>query len=254
MATTTTALGFQNFFSATLQGDITSSSTDILLDAIPNASQGFLVIDPDSTTNREVIFYTSKTALKVICTSAADGRGQDDTTAVSHLQGTTVISAPVAGNLEALQDGTALSDSIIKNRHLSTATGEIGAVWQSWTPTWANLTIGNAVVGAKYIQVGKTVLFRITVDLGSTTSVGTNPTFTLPVTSITVPHADMPIAWGQYNTGAGSYNAFSKWVTTTTSKLMYWDTNNNEVAVTATTPNTWSSSYFIHLQGQYEAA
>lgn len=110
MATPTTGLGFQNFFSATLQGDITASSTDILLDNIPNSSQGYLVIEPDSTTNREVIFYTSKTALKVVCTSAADGRGQDDTTAVSHLQGSAVIMAPVAGHLEALQSGASIAN------------------------------------------------------------------------------------------------------------------------------------------------
>lgn len=110
-ATPDTNLGFQNFFQATLTGDITASSTDILMDSIPNASQGFLVIEPDSSTNREVIFYTSKTALKVVCPSAADGRGQDDTTAVAHSTGATVIMAPVAAFFEALQNGRAVSNA-----------------------------------------------------------------------------------------------------------------------------------------------
>src|SRR5207253_1317172 len=33
--------------------------------------------------------------------------------------------------------------------------------WQSWTPTWTNLTVGNAVQACKYIQIGKTVHFRV---------------------------------------------------------------------------------------------
>lgn len=102
-ATPTTNLSYQNFFSATLSSDITATSTDIFLDAIPNGSEGFLVIDPDNEDDREVIYYTSKTALKVVCPSVADGRGQDDTTATSHLTGTTVIMAPIAAYFEALQ-------------------------------------------------------------------------------------------------------------------------------------------------------
>jgi hypothetical protein len=108
-ATPSSNLGIQNFFSATLTADITASSTDIFLDAIPNASEGFLVIEPTSTTKREVIFYNSKTALKVVCPSAADGRGQDDTSATTHTTGASVIMAPIAGFWEALQSGVSMS-------------------------------------------------------------------------------------------------------------------------------------------------
>ena len=100
-ATPTTAITFQNFFSTTLSSDITSSATDIFLDTVPNGSEGFLVIEPESS-NREVIYYNSKTALKVVCPSAADGRGQDDTSAVAHSQGSTVIMAPIAAYFETL--------------------------------------------------------------------------------------------------------------------------------------------------------
>ena len=103
VATPSSNLGFQNFFQATLTGDITASAVDIPLDNIPNATEGFLVIDPDSASLREVIFYTSKTSLKVVCPSVADGRGQGDTTANAHSTGTTVIMAPVAEYFEAMQ-------------------------------------------------------------------------------------------------------------------------------------------------------
>lgn len=112
-ATPSSNLGFQNFFQATLTGDITASSTDIPMDNIPNSTEGFLVIEPDSTTKREVIFYNSKTALKVVCPSAADGRGQDDTTATTHSTGATVIMAPVAAFWEAFQQGLAFADNVI---------------------------------------------------------------------------------------------------------------------------------------------
>jgi hypothetical protein len=102
VATPTTNITFQNFFSTTLSADITDTATDIFLNAVPNGSEGFLVIEPDSTSNREIIYYTSKTALKVTVPSVADGRGQDDTTAHSHVTGSTVIMAPVAAYYEAL--------------------------------------------------------------------------------------------------------------------------------------------------------
>lgn len=117
-ATPTSNLGFQNFFSATLTGDITSTSTDILMDAIPNATEGFLVLESTSTTAREVIFYNSKTALKVVCPSVADGRGQDDTTAGIHLTGASVVMAPVAGFWEAFQSGLAFTDGVINTSKL----------------------------------------------------------------------------------------------------------------------------------------
>lgn len=120
-ATPTANLGFQNFFSATLTGDLTTSSTDIPMDAIPNSTEGFLVIEPDSTTAREVIFYNSKTALKVVCPSVADGRGQDDTTAGAHSTGATVIMAPVAGFWEAFQSGRAFTNNVINTSKLKTA-------------------------------------------------------------------------------------------------------------------------------------
>lgn len=70
----------------------------------------------------------------------------------------------------------------IDNTNLSTLTGELGGVWKSWTPTWTNFTVGNATVDYKYTQIGKTVIARFGVVLGSTSSMGANPTLTLPVT------------------------------------------------------------------------
>src|SRR5258706_10228017 len=91
----TTNFDWQNNFTAHLTADITASATDIFLDSIPTPSESCLVIDPDTPANFEVIFYNSKTASKVVCPSAALGRGYDGSTAASHLTGTKVILAPI---------------------------------------------------------------------------------------------------------------------------------------------------------------
>lgn len=55
--------------------------------------------------------------------------------------------------------------------------------WTTWTPTWTNVTIGNAVVTARYCQIGKVVFCYIAFKHGSTTSITGNMTWSNPVTS-----------------------------------------------------------------------
>lgn len=57
------------------------------------------------------------------------------------------------------------------------------APWQPYTPTWTNMTIGNAVVSCRYKKIGKTVFVRIQVALGSTSSSAANTVIqgTLPL-------------------------------------------------------------------------
>lgn len=129
-----------------------------------------------------------------------------------------------------------------------------GTAWSSWTPTWTNFTIGTGTNDCKYQQFGKTVFFRLLTTLGGTSSMGTAPTFTLPVTSIAVPDTVFPIAWGAIYNGSGTYSAYSNWSTTTTALLRYYDTNSNGAGVTSTTPGTWASGYKILMTGVYQAA
>lgn len=102
--------GYQNFYSATLTGDITSGTLTIGLDTVPSPTSGILVIDPDSTTGREVILYTSKGASTITCPS--DGRGYSGSTAAAHLTGTTVIMAPIDKWFTALASGELSSDPL----------------------------------------------------------------------------------------------------------------------------------------------
>jgi hypothetical protein len=109
----TPSLSFQNFFTTTLASGITASDTTIYLNSLPTGSEGYLVIEPDSSTNKEIIYYTSKGANFVTLPSVAAGRGVGGTTAVSHSSGVTVQMNVVAEHFEALQDGTGIADDAI---------------------------------------------------------------------------------------------------------------------------------------------
>lgn len=105
-----TTFGYQNFYSSTLSGDITSGTLSIGLSTVPSPTAGILVIEPDSSTNREVVLYTSKGASTV--TAPSDGRGYSGSTATSHLQGSTVIMAPVDKWFTALASGELSTDPL----------------------------------------------------------------------------------------------------------------------------------------------
>jgi hypothetical protein len=150
-------LGFQNWYSSTLSSGITASDTTLYLNSLPTPSEGYLVLEPDSTTNREIIYYTSKGANFVTLPSAAAGRGVGGTTAVSHSSGVTVQMNVVAEHFEALQDGTAF------------AVGGIGAApyADGWTPI-----LGSTPNTVTYNGNRNYDLVFNSVDLSSTLSPG----------------------------------------------------------------------------------
>lgn len=53
--------------------------------------------------------------------------------------------------------------------------------WKSFTPSWTNLTVGNGTNTGSYIQIGKTVFVKTRFVMGSTSSMGSVPTLTLPI-------------------------------------------------------------------------
>jgi hypothetical protein len=60
--------------------------------------------------------------------------------------------------------------------------GRYGA-WQSYTPTWTNLTVGNGTVVTKYVRIGSMVTYTGKITIGSTTSIGGFVSVALPVTA-----------------------------------------------------------------------
>lgn len=138
--------GYQNFYSSTLTGDITSGTLTIGLATVPTPTSGVLIIEPDSTSNREVIVYTSKGASTITCPS--DGRGYSGTTPAAHLTGSTVIMAPVDKWFTALASGE-LSTDPMRTEHFQDYVAS-GMVWSG--DSYASTRNASMSSGVMYIN------------------------------------------------------------------------------------------------------
>lgn len=73
-----------------------------------------------------------------------------------------------------------IADGAVTTAKLDSGVG----AYTSFTPTWQGLTIGNATVNAAYSQIGKTVNVRVSMVVGSTTSITTSTiSISCPVTA-----------------------------------------------------------------------
>lgn len=152
-----------------------------------------------------------------------------------------------------------ITDTAVTPAKLQTGTGS-GWSWTSWTPSWTNVTVGNAVIETKYIQTGKTVNWRLSFAFGSSSSFSGIPTFSLPVTAVTYPNLSNiidPIGTGSIlDFGAGTPHFFAqvRIASTTTAQLWYLDTGANPQSASSTAPMTWTNGDKFSVFGQYEAA
>lgn len=146
--------------------------------------------------------------------------------------------------------------SVIPN-NLVASTGT-SWVWQSWTPTWTGLTVGNATVSAKYVQVGKTVNFRLTVTFGTTTSIASgNTRFSFPVTASSDYMQYAIIGTGTANDSSTTYYfLYPAWFSTTECVLENMNGATAPVLNNTDTdePFTWATGDQIAVTGTYEAA
>jgi hypothetical protein len=155
-----------------------------------------------------------------------------------------------------------LSDTNIVQYYTGAAWASVGASeWAAWTPSWTNLTVGNATQTARYSQSGKTVFFSLKLVLGSTSSVASNPNFSWPVAAASQTAAETGVVQVFYldagtaiYLGAADVRGRSTTVcringTTGTVQLQEQDR-----AVSSTVPFTWTTSDTIWVMGMYEAA
>lgn len=158
-----------------------------------------------------------------------------------------------------IKDGQLNSNASVVPNNLIASTGTSWA-WQTWSPTYTNLTVGNGTVVAKYIQIGKTVHFKFKFTWGSTSAFTTssNIGITWPVT----PTSDY-LQFGAV--GIASY--FDTSASTVYSGVVTFDTTTNirpfaimssaglpYGQVNNSTPMTWATGDVFWLSGSYEAA
>ena len=174
---------------------------------------------------------------------------------------TTIINSNIADKRSQL-GGTIPDKSVTSSKidfaNLGVASPDTNGDWATWTPTWTNFTIGNGTATYLYTQVGKTINWRINVVLGSTSSMGTVATFTLPVTASSSGYisGDTLVSFGSARDNGGSlYPLNAVFISTTTFGLRYINTSaGNFSGTTATAPLTWSNGDSFSLSGFYQAA
>ena len=127
--------------------------------------------------------------------------------------------------------------------------------WIAYTPTWTNLTVGNATQTFRYKQIGKTVFVTGLITLGSTSSITGLIDFTNPVsatsTNLQTVRTDVLLYRGGFNIGVLYPNGATKWYIRAFNTA---GTYGGFTDTSATVPGTWTTGDFIAVSYTYEAA
>jgi len=105
--------------------------------------------------------------------------------------------------------------------------------WQTWSPTYSNLTIGNGTVTARYQQIGKTVNVFWRLVFGSTTTFTSYPQIGLPVVNS---------SQTKFFTGAGYFEDAG---ITAYTGVCYVEGSNRFQVLLSKTNGTYSESQFL---------
>lgn len=137
---------------------------------------------------------------------------------------------------------------------LTAAELNAAGAWTTFTPSWTNLTVGNATQDFKYSTFNKIMFIRGALTFGTTTTMGTSPSFTIP-TSATAIQRTFGIA--QYSdTGTATFVGLCV-ANSTLISLFNFDSSGTYVSrtnVTATAPHTWANTDVIYLDLVLEIA
>lgn len=229
-------------------GATTMNSAGLANLAAVSSAEAFIILDPNRVAGApEIVVVTAHTGS---ATSATIARGQFGTTARQHAQGTEWVHGPIASNASSFV--TAADDQ-----------GDFVPMnaWEAWVPTLGNLTLGNGISQGAFVRMGRTIMFRWRFVLGSTSAVGSDPTFTLPVAAVNPPYgatADQT-AIGEIHQQdlGGSSRRGLVWISGTnpaSGRIISYSTTGGAVVTTSTVPFTWATGDSMFAWGFYEAA
>ncbi len=136
-----------------------------------------------------------------------------------------------------------------------------GGTWGSWSPSYANLTIGSGTVVARYVQIGQTVHAYFSFVLGSTSAVGTAPTVSTPVTASSSYLTGQKVGvCSLFDSGTNEQDGMVTLASTTTFGL-FWPNLNiggieriTEINLGATVPFTWATGDSMSFAVTFEAS
>ena len=134
---------------------------------------------------------------------------------------------------------------------MTDATHGLTDAWSTWSPTTANLTLGNGTIIARYRQSGKTGDFIFSFTLGSTSAIGTLPSFTLPFTPQATFATFATMGHGELlDSGTAAYIAVGRWTAGSAVEVVYGGASGIHTSVTATAPFTWTTSDRLLIHGK----
>ena len=270
----------ENGFTTTLASTISAGAATVPLNSVggyTNGQPAVFIVDPSDATKKQtftgIVDTSGVQVTNVVWTAGTNQTHVGGATIVDYATATHIAMISKGILVHADQDGTLkagavdnaavlasdvvttakMLDSAVTPAKLQSGTGS-GWAWSSWTPTLTNLS-GGTLNYAKYIQVGKTVHWRLKYTLAGAGVTGL-PRITLPVTAhsdyVSFDHFDMT---GQFQDATGFiWQAFGYLASTSAFDVGYLNTSLNFAVTSSTAPFTWAVSDSIKLSGTYEAA
>ena len=128
----------------------------------------------------------------------------------------------------------------------------------SFTPSWGNLTEGNATNTGAYVEIGKFVYGWARIAFGSTTSISGNVFLTLPLTAANNPNDGYVADLRLFDSGVANYTAKGVLVDANDVYVVILQTNatyaTDGANLNSTTPFTWTTNDVIRMTFAYEKA
>lgn len=165
------------------------------------------------------------------------------------------LTAPSEGMLAYIVDTNLLTQY---SGSAWSGVGPTSGAWRSWTPTLTNMTQGNGTVTARYMRIGRMIAYKFQFTLGSTSTVGTDPTFSVPVTAAAQAELDMNTCrLTEVGTPTNRFFGWAVGATTSTVQVGAMEVIVgilSRTQVTATAPFTWGNTDQMFVSGVYEAS
>lgn len=124
--------------------------------------------------------------------------------------------------------------------------------WDTWSPVWTNLTVGNGTVVAKKSQLGKTTWYSLHLTFGSTTIISGNVTVTTPITTTLFTGKWYGYAVYRDDSAGVAYSGIARGMTSTTMTL--FNGAEPQANISATVPFTFTTNDTIYIHGVLEEA
>lgn len=220
------------------------------------------ILSKNSNTDMDFVWITNDQGdiTGVTAGTGISGGGTSGTVTVTNSMATAIDAKGdlIAGTgADAFARLAAGSNNLFLRANSATATGlEWAGTYTTYTPTLVNITQGNGLIVARYLQIGKLVHVEFEFTMGTTSAMGSGPQFTLPIAATLAQYRNAGICTLQ-DAGTANVPGNAVFISTGTvfiGALTTGGTYIGESSVTATVPFTWTTNDRITVSLVYEGA